>query len=297
MPSVSKAQQAAMSIAEHQPEKATGAAKEMAKSMSKSKLHDFAATKTKGLPEHVKSSCDLTKLSHVDLAYLEGFVKQCEELNLDPETILKKVADSEDVIPSMGKGLAIGTTGGVIASALHGHNEMSRAARKATQAMINKGHTAEEAAASVKAIAPSVRRAMIRTNINRVGIPIGLVTGAVGAGVGAMKHHHKKASHVDLLKDLFMKAGEKDEGDKKPGMVKRVAGGAVRGLAAGGATGATLGAMSSGSMARIAMEHSKANLQEKLKFILGHALAGGAMGGVAGSGMGAIMGGVNGATR
>ena len=54
MPASSRAQQQAMSIAEHHPEEATGAAKEMARSMSKKTLHEFAATKTEGLPEHVK---------------------------------------------------------------------------------------------------------------------------------------------------------------------------------------------------------------------------------------------------
>jgi hypothetical protein len=56
MPAVSVAQRQAAAIAEHHPEKATGAAKEMAKSMSKSQLHDFAATKDKGKPKHVKKS-------------------------------------------------------------------------------------------------------------------------------------------------------------------------------------------------------------------------------------------------
>ncbi len=53
MPSSSKSQQQAAAIAEHHPEKAKGAAKEMAKSMSKKQLHDFASTPSKNLPEHV----------------------------------------------------------------------------------------------------------------------------------------------------------------------------------------------------------------------------------------------------
>lgn len=51
MPSTSKAQQHLMSAAEH------GAqfpmARQVRESMSMSQLHDFAATKTKRLPEHV----------------------------------------------------------------------------------------------------------------------------------------------------------------------------------------------------------------------------------------------------
>jgi hypothetical protein len=51
MPSVSRAQQAAMSIAEHNPSKLNPKNRGLLK-MSKSKLHEFAATKLKGLPEH-----------------------------------------------------------------------------------------------------------------------------------------------------------------------------------------------------------------------------------------------------
>lgn len=50
MPAVSKKQQEAMAIAEHEPEKLNPANKGMLK-MSHSQLHDFAATKRKGLPE------------------------------------------------------------------------------------------------------------------------------------------------------------------------------------------------------------------------------------------------------
>ena len=49
MPSTSKAQQIAMSIAEHNPGKLYARNKGMLK-MSHSQLHDFAATKRKGLP-------------------------------------------------------------------------------------------------------------------------------------------------------------------------------------------------------------------------------------------------------
>ena len=49
MPAVSKKQQMAMAIAEHEPGKLKGKNKGLLK-MSKSQLHDFAATKRKGLP-------------------------------------------------------------------------------------------------------------------------------------------------------------------------------------------------------------------------------------------------------
>lgn len=50
MPARSKAQQEAMSIAEHSPEKLYGKNKDLLK-MSKKQLHDFASTKEKGLPK------------------------------------------------------------------------------------------------------------------------------------------------------------------------------------------------------------------------------------------------------
>jgi hypothetical protein len=49
MPAKSKAQQIAMAIAEHHPEKLYARNKELAK-MSKEDLHDFASTPRKGLP-------------------------------------------------------------------------------------------------------------------------------------------------------------------------------------------------------------------------------------------------------
>lgn len=49
MPAVSKNQQMAMAIAEHEPGKLKGKNKGLLK-MSHSQLHDFAATKRKGLP-------------------------------------------------------------------------------------------------------------------------------------------------------------------------------------------------------------------------------------------------------
>jgi uncharacterized Rmd1/YagE family protein len=59
MPSVSRAQQAAAAIAEHHPEKAKGAAKQMAKSMTKTQLHHFAATPSKGLPKHAEKTASV----------------------------------------------------------------------------------------------------------------------------------------------------------------------------------------------------------------------------------------------
>ena len=49
MPAVSRAQQIAMAIAEHNPSKLNPANKGML-SMSKNQLHDFSSTPTKGLP-------------------------------------------------------------------------------------------------------------------------------------------------------------------------------------------------------------------------------------------------------
>lgn len=53
MPSVSKKQQEAMAIAEHEPGKLYKKNKGLLK-MSHQQLHDFAATKRKGLPNVVK---------------------------------------------------------------------------------------------------------------------------------------------------------------------------------------------------------------------------------------------------
>jgi len=54
MPAKSKAQQEAMAIAEHSPSKLYGRNKGLLK-MSHQQLHDFAATKRKGLPTRVKA--------------------------------------------------------------------------------------------------------------------------------------------------------------------------------------------------------------------------------------------------
>lgn len=51
MPAVSKAQAAAMAIAEHAPEKLHANNKGLLK-MSKEKLSEFASTKRKGLPKY-----------------------------------------------------------------------------------------------------------------------------------------------------------------------------------------------------------------------------------------------------
>ncbi len=51
MPAQSKAQRTAMAIAEHEPGKLYKRNKSML-SMTRDQLHDFASTKTKGLPAH-----------------------------------------------------------------------------------------------------------------------------------------------------------------------------------------------------------------------------------------------------
>ncbi len=55
MPAKSKAQQQAMAIAEHEPDKLYAKNSGM-KKMSKDQLHDFAATKRKGLPKYAPKS-------------------------------------------------------------------------------------------------------------------------------------------------------------------------------------------------------------------------------------------------
>ena len=55
MPATSKAQQEAMAIAEHNPGKLYSRNKGLLK-MSHHQLHDFAATKRKGLPKHKLSA-------------------------------------------------------------------------------------------------------------------------------------------------------------------------------------------------------------------------------------------------
>lgn len=54
MPAVSKKQQIAMAIAEHEPSKLYGRNKGL-KKMSKGDLHDFASTPRKGLPTRVSA--------------------------------------------------------------------------------------------------------------------------------------------------------------------------------------------------------------------------------------------------
>lgn len=55
MPSVSKAKRRLMAIAEHHPEEIKGKNRGVLK-MSQQQLHDFAATKEKGLPKRKGSS-------------------------------------------------------------------------------------------------------------------------------------------------------------------------------------------------------------------------------------------------
>ncbi|MDE1940682.1 MAG: DUF3008 family protein [Patescibacteria group bacterium] len=55
MPARSQAQRRLMAMAEHTPlYQLHGQARKMKKSMSHQQLHDFASTKEKGLPYHVK---------------------------------------------------------------------------------------------------------------------------------------------------------------------------------------------------------------------------------------------------
>lgn len=63
MPAVSKKQRIAMAIAEHHPDELYGRNKGLAK-MSKSQLHDFAATPTKGLPERKRGGASDKKYQH-----------------------------------------------------------------------------------------------------------------------------------------------------------------------------------------------------------------------------------------
>lgn len=60
MSAKSQAQQQVMAIAEHEPSKLKPENKGLLK-MSKSDLHDFAATKHKGLPKHVGGKSKLRK--------------------------------------------------------------------------------------------------------------------------------------------------------------------------------------------------------------------------------------------
>lgn len=53
MPSVSTAERRLMAIAEHHPDQVQAKNRGVLK-MSHGQLHDFAATKEKGLPEHVR---------------------------------------------------------------------------------------------------------------------------------------------------------------------------------------------------------------------------------------------------
>ena len=53
MAAVSKAQRRAIAIAEHHPEELRGKNRSLLK-MKRSDMHDFASTREKGLPEHVR---------------------------------------------------------------------------------------------------------------------------------------------------------------------------------------------------------------------------------------------------
>jgi hypothetical protein len=72
MPAKSKKQQALMAIAEHNPSKLKKKNKGVLK-MSKQQLHDFAATKKKGLPDKA------TKKKKVKLAMLKHLKKTMKQ--------------------------------------------------------------------------------------------------------------------------------------------------------------------------------------------------------------------------
>ncbi len=59
MPAVSQAQQKAMAIAEHEPEKLYARNRNLLK-MTNQQLHDFAATKRKGLPKKKRKPRGMT---------------------------------------------------------------------------------------------------------------------------------------------------------------------------------------------------------------------------------------------
>lgn len=66
MPSTSKRQQALMAIAEHEPSKVKPENKGVVK-MTKTQLHEFASTDTKGLPVQVKKEKKhTTTIKHKD---------------------------------------------------------------------------------------------------------------------------------------------------------------------------------------------------------------------------------------
>lgn len=73
MPAVSKKQQMAMAIAEHEPDKLYSRNQGMLK-MSQSQLHDFAATKRKGLPTKVKrgKTVPLSSLRRAKMGMMGG---------------------------------------------------------------------------------------------------------------------------------------------------------------------------------------------------------------------------------
>jgi phage gpG-like protein len=88
MPAVSKAQQQAAAIAEHEPSKAKGAAKQMAKSMSKEQLHHFAATKVKDKPEHKEEK----KASIRAVLYKRAAaIKKAKDKDEDTKKAIRKV--------------------------------------------------------------------------------------------------------------------------------------------------------------------------------------------------------------
>lgn len=68
MPAPSKASQAFFAIAEHHPEKLRG----KMPNMTKSQMHDFAATPTKGLPAHSDRSRAGFSDDHIKAGHRKG---------------------------------------------------------------------------------------------------------------------------------------------------------------------------------------------------------------------------------
>lgn len=74
MPSVSKAQQEMMAIAEHNPDALYPENRDVLK-MGKSKLHDFASTKRTGLPKRKKKKNALLSLINGDAEVAKKIAK------------------------------------------------------------------------------------------------------------------------------------------------------------------------------------------------------------------------------
>ena len=94
MPAPSKAAQAAAAIALHHPEKATGAAKNMATSMTKKELRHHAKTSTKNLPKHVKKESFEINMDWLEIWWSTG------EMSLVSSRSVKAFCTKNDCLPS-----------------------------------------------------------------------------------------------------------------------------------------------------------------------------------------------------